>query len=77
MTINNASLKLDIRHATRRLAAIVSRLRLITVVACVVAVFAGYALGLRKRGRADTSASDKPAITRTLVDLPDLLYQSI
>jgi hypothetical protein len=33
----------------------------------MVAVFASYALGLRKQGHADTSASDKPAITRTLV----------
>jgi hypothetical protein len=67
VTINNASLKPDIRHATRRLTAIVSRLPLIAVVACVVAVFASYALGLRKQGHADTSGSDKPAITRTLV----------
>lgn len=67
MTINNASLKPDIRHATRRSTAIVSRLRLIAVVTCVVTVFASYTLGLRKRGRADISASDKPAITRTLV----------
>ena len=67
MTINNASLKSDIRHGTRRLTAIVSSLPRIAVVACVIAVFASYALGLRKQRHADTSASDKPTITRTLV----------
>jgi hypothetical protein len=64
--IDNTSLKPDLRHATRRLTAIFARLPLTVVVACVVAGFAHYALGLRKQGHAET-ASDKPAITRTLV----------
>ena len=64
MTINRASSKPDIRHVTRRLTTIVSRLLLIVVVACGLAVFASYALELRKQGHA---ASDKPAIARRLV----------
>ena len=67
MTINNTFLKPDIRHATRRLTAVASSLPLIAVMAGVVAVFASYAPGLGKQRLGDTSASDKPAITRTLV----------
>lgn len=64
MTINHVSLKPDIRRVTRRLTTIVSRLLLIVVVACGLAVFASNAVELRKQGHA---ACDKPAITRTLV----------
>lgn len=67
MTINNQFLRPDIRQATRRLTAMVFSLPLIAVMAGVVAVFASYAPGLGKRHLAVTSASDKPAITRTLV----------
>ena len=67
MTINNRFLRPDIRHATPRLTAMVSSLPLIAVMAGVVAVFAIYAPGLGKQRLAVTSASGKPAITRTLV----------
>lgn len=67
MTINKTFLKPGIRPATRRLTAMSSSLALIAVIGGVVAVFASYALGLRKQRLADTAAAYKPAITRTLV----------
>ena len=67
MIINNASLRPDTRGAPVLLTAIVSKLPLIFLVACVVAWFASYAFGSKKQRPADTSASDKPATTKTLV----------
>ena len=67
MTINNRFFKPDTRHATRRLTAMVSSLPLIALIAGVVAAFASYAPGLGEQRLANTSVSDKHAITRTLV----------
>jgi hypothetical protein len=53
--------KPDIRHKTPLLAEAVSRLPLIVVVACVVAVFGSHALGSKKQHQ------DKPATSKTLV----------
>ena len=67
MTKNNMPSKPDTRHAMPLFTAIVSRLTVIVVVACAVAVFASYALGSKKQGPADKSASDKPSTSKTLV----------
>ena len=62
MVINNTSLKRDARHATPLLAAAVARLPLIVVVACVVEMFGGQALGSRPQG-----PMEKPTTSKTLV----------
>ena len=62
MVINNTSPKPDTRHATRLFAAAFSRLPLVVVVACVVAMFGGPALGARPQG-----PTEKPTTSKTLV----------